>query len=128
VSGEWQYDPERFNLALEEMRRHGAAAEAEAAQHVKDTLEADRCMGTIQLLEKRCGESWDGRYWGVWHDPGGWLLDCDGMLFYTPSKKVAQAQMIVSRSLGRFNKMTLDPDGFRVRCIQEWVDEEVSDE
>lgn len=60
------------------------------------------------------------RHWGVWHPTRGWAWAV-GMVFATPSRAVAEAQLTVVRDSWRG---LASADGeWQVRCIEEWYEE-----
>lgn len=103
---------------MEEFRARASrlATEVEEARFLRALAEID-CPFRDKMSRRSEGPLWDGRYWGVWHGTGGWLMDCDGFIFWTASRKHAEEQMKVSRSLKRFMSIGFDSGLWEVRKI-----------
>ena len=99
-----------FEDALEEMRHYGAAVKAETTQAVYDAL----LPGVRNALASE-GEVCGLKHYGLWHDDNGWWWRQD-RIFITEHRAVALAQ---EDAVNRFR-----PGDWRVRCIEEWADEQ----
>ena len=90
-----------FEKAVEEVRQVGEW------RHEQEFAEEAR----LRTANRR------GRHYGVWHPQLGWTW-AYGIVFFTESRAIAEAQRDVSQRMG-----LKDSDLWEVRCIEEWAEE-----